>query len=196
MEYALINTMRAKPTPNMRAICPCCEQIVIAKCGSINAWHWAHESADCDPWSEPESLWHRRWKEAFTESRSEVIIGPHRADIVTPSGRVIEFQASPISAEMIAEREAFYGEMIWLFRADMFIENVEMRKRDGFYSFRWKYPRKSLWTVRKPMYWDTGEDIFAIRKVYAEVPCGGYGVFLTYEKFAARAEGRAKQRVS
>jgi hypothetical protein len=45
-------------------------------------------------------------------------MGPHRADVVTASGGVVELQHSPISPEVIAEREAFYGErMAWIFDA-------------------------------------------------------------------------------
>ena len=43
---------------------------------------------------------------------------PHRADIVTASGGVVEIQHSPISVDVITEREEFYGErMAWIFDA-------------------------------------------------------------------------------
>jgi len=78
--------------------------------------HWAHLSAcDCDPWSEPESEWHRAWKEMVPPEQREVTMGPHRADIRLASGKVIELQHSPISPSVIAEREEFYGNMAWLF---------------------------------------------------------------------------------
>ena len=45
-------------------------------------------------------------------------MGPHRADIVTASGGVVEIQHSPISVDVITEREEFYGEhMAWIFDA-------------------------------------------------------------------------------
>ena len=45
-------------------------------------------------------------------------MGPHRADIVTASGGVVEIQHSPISADVITEREEFYGDrMAWIFDA-------------------------------------------------------------------------------
>jgi competence CoiA-like predicted nuclease len=28
---------------------------MIAKCGRIYIWHWAHDGSDCDPWHEPEA---------------------------------------------------------------------------------------------------------------------------------------------
>jgi hypothetical protein len=45
-------------------------------------------------------------------------MGPHRADVVTASGGVVELQHSAISPEVITEREEFYGErMAWVFDA-------------------------------------------------------------------------------
>lgn len=90
---------------------------MIAKCGSTKVWHWAHRQRDCDRWSEGESEWHRSWKALFPEAWQEVVIGEHRADLLTPFG-VIELQNSPISAETIREREAFYGRMIWIVNAE------------------------------------------------------------------------------
>ena len=61
----------------------------------------------------------------------EVVMGEnneHRADVRLDNSLVIELQHSPISAEMIAERERFYGSMIWLFDAQGFIKNIEIRK--------------------------------------------------------------------
>jgi hypothetical protein len=31
-----------------------------ARCGQIVTWHWAHLAReDCDPWAEPDTVWHR-----------------------------------------------------------------------------------------------------------------------------------------
>lgn len=193
MRYALFGNQRIAAVPGARAVCPGCGQPVLAKCGSINAWHWAHEARDCDPWNEPESAWHLGWKAAFPQSRTEVVMGPHRADIVTPAGRVIELQASSISSEEIREREQFYRNMIWVFRADTFRDNLELRQRSYGVSFRWKHPRKSLWACQRPMYWDLGTRILAVRKVHPKIPCGGYGELFSREGFIAWAEGRAER---
>ena len=62
--------------------------------------------------------WHRGWQLAVPPERREVVMGPHRADIVTASGGVVEIQHSPISVDVITEREEFYGErMAWIFDA-------------------------------------------------------------------------------
>jgi hypothetical protein len=110
---------RVLPHPKGKAICPGCGAPVIAKCGEIVMWHWSHLTKDCDPWYEPESIWHRQWKEHFPEEWREVVIGKHRADVQTPRG-IVEFQASSISSSDVQERENFYGKMIWVVKADTF----------------------------------------------------------------------------
>ena len=109
-------------TPKATARCRGCGQEVVAKCGSIVRWHWAHRAADCDPWYEPMSDWHRAWQDRFPREQTEVVMRRdgehHRADVVLGHGGVLELQASAISAEDIARRERFYGHMAWLFRCD------------------------------------------------------------------------------
>jgi competence protein CoiA len=51
MLYAIDAKTQQKisPEPRLKAICSYCESPVIAKCGNINIWHWAHKSLkDCD----------------------------------------------------------------------------------------------------------------------------------------------------
>lgn len=82
------------------------------------AHHWAHESQDdCDPWSEHVGPWHLSWQDPVQDQFVEVTIGPHRADIRNAEGAVIELQHSSISPEDIAQREEFYGDMVWVFDA-------------------------------------------------------------------------------
>ena len=51
--------MRASPRPKMSSKCDICDGKIIAKCGRVKIWHWAHESRiDCDDWYEPMSEWH------------------------------------------------------------------------------------------------------------------------------------------
>lgn len=120
MQYAVdAHGSRILAEPGLRAMCPVCGAPVIAKCGDILAWHWSHLTRDCDPWYEPESAWHREWKECFPTEWREVVIGNHRADLKTPKG-VVEFQASCISSTEIQERESFYGRMIWVVKAEEF----------------------------------------------------------------------------
>ena len=113
----------AEPEPKTRASCPLCEAPVIAKCGRIVVWHWAHETrADCDPWAETPGQWHREWQESVSAAQREVIIGKHRADILTSGGWAVELQDSNLSPDEIQEREHYYTQrttgMLWVFNAE------------------------------------------------------------------------------
>lgn len=112
-----------RPTPSAKGKCPSCNGPVTAKCGPLVTHHWSHVAKDCDPWSEPESEWHRNWKSLFPKECCEVVIGNHRADVKI-NEVVIEFQKSPISVEEIAERESHYGEMIWVLNGNDFLDRL------------------------------------------------------------------------
>ena len=119
MRYANTASGRAEASPGLEGTCPACGHPCRPKCGQVNVRHWAHHArTDCDPWSEPMTEWHLGWQRAVPPERREVVMGPHRTDIVTASGGVVEIQHSPIAAGVITEREDFYGErMAWLFDA-------------------------------------------------------------------------------
>lgn len=126
------NGERILPYKNGRATCQLCNGTLIAHCGEIRRNHWQHfgeRDMDCDSWKEPETEWHRGWKERFPKEWREVVIGNHRADVKTPHGLVIEFQNSPISPAVIREREEFYGYMFWVVNAAHFDENLVFRSR-------------------------------------------------------------------
>jgi hypothetical protein len=169
-----ITNERIEATPYIRsAICPLCNQEVIAKCGEIKVWHWAHKSNnECDSFGEPETEWHLNWKNEFPKENQEVIISEnellerdikkhsthdpdkkHRADVMI-NDLIIEFQNSPISPEQIMEREEFYDNMIWVFNGETLGRGINLRKRNNIVTFRWKNPSKSLWNCRKPIYFD------------------------------------------
>ena len=104
-----------------RAFCPVCGSEVVARCGRVNAWHWAHLSkTECDSWHEPETEWHRRWKAEFPEANQEIVHfdstagEKHVADVKFDSGLVLEFQHSPISPEEVASRCNFYKNILWV----------------------------------------------------------------------------------
>lgn len=125
MLYGLdIEGSKVRATPKANAICPLCEGSLIAKCGQIKQWHWAHRARDCDSWYEPESEWHLNWKQLLDPQYTEVVMKNHRADILTAENLVIELQNSSITVEEITEREAFYGKMIWIFNAIHFVKNL------------------------------------------------------------------------
>lgn len=179
MQYALsINGQRVSATKGDRASCPQCHSDVIAKCGEIVAHHWAHESTlDCDNWWEPESPWHRWWKEGLDPERVEVTMGPHRADIQRTNGTVVELQHSQISPEEIMERESFYGDMVWIFDGTNINDGqLDLRPKGSHVTFRWKHPRKHYACPTKPVYIDLGESLLHLKKLHLEKPpYGGWG---------------------
>lgn len=161
---------------------------MIAKCGTIVSWHWAHEADECDPWAEPESEWHRAWKAKFPATWVEQTVGDHRADVLRSDGIVIEFQKSFIDPDEIRLREQHYGKMLWVF--DMHEPYDEDRlllsKQDYGHSFRWKHPRKSYWAVRRGQIWDLGDDLFQCKRIHHEIPCGGWGHLLERNTFCSQ----------
>jgi competence protein CoiA len=157
MQWADINGIRHLPERGLMAKCPSCGGEVLAKCGEIVSWHWAHKVKDCDPWSEPESEWHREWKAHFPVQMQEVVMRPHRADVLAPRG-VIEFQRSSISASEIRKREAFYDQMAWVVDASDFW--LMSQDEDGYSlpdgTARWLWMRKAWLSSSKPVYFDRG----------------------------------------
>lgn len=163
MIYAIRDGQKALPEPGARAQCPACGGDVLAKCGSIKVWHYSHIAADCDPWSEPETEWHLRWKGRFPPECREVVIGNHRADVRTENGVVIEFQHSSISAEEIVEREEFYGnKMIWVVDASRFAQNFEIFGSEKF--FTWKRKQKKWLHSRRPIFFDLSDRVVFVKK--------------------------------
>ena len=136
MLYAISNNEKIEAKPNTRAKCLLCEREVFSKCGEVNVWHWTHLNEEsCDGWHEPETIWHKEWKNLFGKTSSEVIISKdgvkHRADIYTKSEVVIELQNSPILKPVIRERELFYGErMLWVINGLHFKLNFDLNAKD------------------------------------------------------------------
>ncbi len=226
MIWAVKNDERIKATREQRkATCSLCDEEVIAKCGEIKIWHWSHKKDFvCDPFGEPETLWHLEWKNYFKGNEQEVIIGKHRADIKTKNGLIIEVQNSPISPEKIIDRENFYKNMIWILNGKTIADNFLIRNKKGILTFRWKNPLKSWWFANKPIYIDfsdtqiekwksfseqnesgyweyAGEikecsemkrDIFLIKKIYSNIPCGGYGINISKDAFIIEHGGKPK----
>ena len=188
---------RIRPQPGWRAKCPGCSGPVIAKCGELNASHWAHVSGvDCDRWYEPETQWHLKWKDQFKEQRREVVVGPHRADILTTVREtnapcVIELQHSPIDVDEIRERELFYPDLYWILDGATFRDHCEIGKKVGLdglsgvtASFRWRWPRKSWCYRNRPLYLDFGDCLWELLRI----DDSGLGTvrYWTYHAFLAQ----------
>lgn len=124
MRYALVNGEKSEARPKLKGVCRNCQSEMIAKCGRVTVWHWAHKGhPPCDPWRESETEWHRVWKNQFpTDWQETSHVNPatgekHIADVKNPYGMVVELQHSPIDPAEMRAREAFYGEMIWIIDA-------------------------------------------------------------------------------
>lgn len=121
LRFALVNNERVDAAPELKGLCPGCSQPVVAKCGTRRIWHWAHRAERiCDRWWEPETEWHRAWKNNFANEWQESIRfdqqtgEKHIADVYTEHGLVIEFQHSHLKPEERAARERFYQNMVWV----------------------------------------------------------------------------------
>jgi competence CoiA-like predicted nuclease len=197
--------------PGLRGLCPSCKQPLVAKCGRIKVWHWSHTNRiDCDAWFEPITPWHLGYQSLIVSSNVEVIFSNHRADLVAADRTVVELQHSPISPTQIEEREKFYGEMIWIVDAERFSENLVFVKKDNYYTFRWKWPRRSWMFAKKRVFLDLcNECLFEIKKIHPGKPrtfetvfdeagnyvmgyysskraCAGWGTFIRKDEFIQR----------
>jgi competence protein CoiA len=194
MLYALMSGEKVRATPGARAECPGCRREMVAKCGEVVMWHWAHMASPCGDW-EPETDWHLEWKSWFPPEWVEVFRGGRRADVLLPSGTAIEFQRRGLGAETIRAREANWGRVIWVMYAeDLYdatlsvygeatdIPRLDLRTKydaDGrvkYTSFRWRHPRRSWEAAEGSLVMDFGEgDLFEIRKVHWDGKVGGWG---------------------
>src|SRR6266852_5857817 len=120
MKFALVNGQRQEAQPNLLGKCPTCDHPMVAKCGEVKIWHWAHQGRHfCDPWWENETEWHRGWKGQFPVDWQEIVHYAedrerHIADVKTDRGWILEFQHSYITPEERRSREAFYPKLVWV----------------------------------------------------------------------------------
>jgi competence protein CoiA len=129
MKYALANEQRLEAQPGLSGQCPSCDAPMMAKCGEVKIWHWAHRGKRvCDHWWENETEWHRTWKGHFPENWQEIVHRAengerHIADVKTDQDWVMEFQHSFLNPEERRSRNAFYPKLVW-------VVNGARRKRD------------------------------------------------------------------
>lgn len=120
MKFALANGQRLEAKPDLSGECPSCGKPMVAKCGEVRVWHWAHKGTRCcDPWWESETAWHRAWKDEFPIEWQEIVHHApdgerHIADVKTHDGWVLEFQHSSIKPDERSSREEFYEGLIWV----------------------------------------------------------------------------------
>lgn len=142
MKFAIVNGQRTEAQTELSGECPVCKAALVAKCGEIRIWHWAHIGKRmCDHWWEPETDWHRTWKGHFPAEWQEFIqFAPdgekHIADVKTEQGWVLEFQYSFLKPEERRARNAFYPQLVWVVNGmrrprdrDQFARALEARRQ-------------------------------------------------------------------
>lgn len=175
----LLNGARHRAVPNYPYFsdCPECKRPLVAKCGSIVSWHWAHQSGRYCP-SSGETEWHLAWKNQFPDDWIERPYGSRRADVFLPSGEVVEFQRKGLDPQTIAAREReCQFRILWICNGTELGERFNLRGREtGIFSFRWKQPHKTWLAVSGRLLIDLGDDrLFHVMKCGQQTPLGGYG---------------------
>lgn len=205
--------VRVEAAPGRQGWCPGCGESLVARCGEFRTWHWAHSvDSECDPWWEPETHWHRAWKEICVPESVEVAYGEHRADILARDGAVIELQHSPIAAEEIGSREGFYGKMLWLLDGMPIRDYIRVELASGEPRFTWAYGRPTWFRAKMPVFihgfsvgtwikkpdpktgrllqfWNpisASNDILQIRSLKYRPTVHGVGRIITLDAFATR----------
>jgi hypothetical protein len=188
MITALMSGEYAYATAGGRGTCGDCSEPVLAKCGEIVRHHWAHQPGSECVWAgAPETEWHASWKFECTDpARVEVTRGNHRADAISPSGYVLEFQHSQIDPADVKARERHWRRGAWVadgieHYAD---ERLEVsyhpdRRDDTYRNFVWRWSPHLLNTARWPVWVDLepeSDTILLVGKLYIDSsPRRGYG---------------------
>lgn len=150
-----------------------CGAPMISKVGTVVRGHWAHvANTSCDLDDTGEKGWHLTWRTLFylRGAQTEIVMGRHRADIVLPDGRVIEFQTTFLPPADVASRETTFGEMAWIYLVTSEISEghiaAEQMGLDGSFKFTWSTTRRSMLSHRRPVFWhwysDRLEEIWQI----------------------------------
>ena len=175
MKYAIVDGQRREALHGLLGRCPECDAVMTPKCGRLRMAHWAHPQGRVDHWWEPETEWHRNWKECFTVEWQEIVHHAsdgerHIADVKTGHGLVIEFQHSDISEQERCSREEFYGSMYWVVNGlrlkwdrRRFIEALRCGRPVSVSPLTWVAPVEKCVLLQKwansrvPVFFDFGE---------------------------------------
>ena len=112
MKFGLVKNIKLEARKGLVGYCPFCGSELIPKCGNFKIHHWAHKRIkNCDHWWEPETEWHRTWKNHYPTEWQEVQFEDpisnekHIADVKTTQDLVIEFQHSHLDPKERKSRE-------------------------------------------------------------------------------------------
>ena len=153
--------------PGATALCEGCVGELIAKCGEINTWHWAHKNTTLCVGGTKQSQWHLDWKAKFMECdrerRQENKDGKLRIADVRGSGHVYEFQTILPDCEEIRARQKFWIDLgftfVWVFKSDGKL--LAKKLEDGVY--RVWYFSKKMEDAALPFYLDDPSSGFCLR---------------------------------
>ena len=156
--------------------CEMCDGNLVAKRGRLVIHHFAHEHlVDCDQWRENKSKWHILWQDLCYNDFVEVSFrNVHQADIVNTEKKVIEIQNSPMSIDMMEERERFYGDMIWIVNATTVNDRDSTRKLTIVKKIKWAIIKvfHRFWLhSSKDVFIHTNFGLFHIRKPLGNWHC-------------------------
>jgi len=126
--YATGTTTAIFPSKGVHATCIDCGQEVISKCGPINADHFAHRpGVVCNTrFHDNKTEWHINWQHTIDPAIPGVNVevpiekdgSIKRADLISKSNYVIEFQHSHLPKDERIEREKHYKNIIWVVHTD------------------------------------------------------------------------------
>lgn len=181
MQFSIVNGRRIEAKRGLRGVCALCGAETVAKCGPRIMHHWAHASRhDCDPWWENETEWHREWKNLFpSECREQIRIAPdgevHRADIITPTGIVIEVQHSAMTDAERQSRETFYQNLIWIVDGRGFRKQFDLHHllpdpdNEEAKDLVWVKAARGMEGANSGIFWRRSENLYAGRGDMVEI---------------------------
>ncbi|MFO7904265.1 MAG: hypothetical protein R6U98_16495 [Pirellulaceae bacterium] len=182
MRFADVYGIKSLPQPGVWGECLTCGGTVISHCGTQIVHHWKHRAGgECDTWAENVGPWHIGWQDFVRLGFKEVTIRGHRADIIGNNETVVELQHSNMPVPEIAEREEFYGKMVWVFDATERFKVITTGQR-AFFSLG---QNKHIPKCTKSVFLDFGSMIVEIEAFTKTLPkLTGFGHVRTPQWFA------------
>jgi len=176
---------RVSAKPEVVAFCQNCGEEVVAKCGEINIWHFAHKTTNDCFGGEGESLWHEYWKGMFPEECREFLrydkYLEYKIADVAYCEIVLEYQTNLPDVDEIEFRQEFWQDLGYKFKwviknNDQFFKHLKKISVEDVYNvYKFKRPIKKFAYLNTPFYIDL-ENGFLIKifKVIVE----NYGTYI------------------
>lgn len=194
MLYAIYNGEKFSPNPGLKAKCPECGDDVLAKCGVINQWHWAHVVNSTCKNNKPETQWHYEWKGNFPKECVEEKVEGHRADVYIRRkySFAIEFQSSSIPREDILSRNQTFKNVYWVIHAKG--KDISFDQKGFLYTAKWKHRKRSFDETNSKIFLDFDDGyLFFIKSKNSRVK-HSYGEFITKDFFIKKMKHEVYSR--